>query len=295
MVERNSISRRIFVILNTLFFITFSFICLAPLLHVLMASISDPRLLMASKGILLKPLGEINLKGYQLVFQNKSILNGYMNTLIYVVATTFLAMTLTLFAGYVLSRKELKLKKPLAIMIIFTMIFNGGLIPGYMVVRGLGMINTRWAIIIPGVINAFYIMMMKSAFEQIPDSYEESAKLDGAGPLTILFRILVPLVKASIAVIVMFNIVGQWNSWFPASIFLTKSRELWPLQLVMREILVQNDVATVLKGANQGQVDLFKGLVKYATIVAGTLPILCVYPFVQKYFVTGITLGGVKG
>lgn len=208
-------------------------------------------------------------------------------------------MTLgTLISGFLLSRKNFKLKGPLAAMIMFTMMFSGGLIPGYMVVRSLGMINTRWAVIVPGVLNAFYIMMMKSAFEQLSDAYEESAKLDGAGPLTILFRILVPLVKANIAVIVMFNVVQQWNSWFTASIYLPKARDFWPLQLFMREILIQNDaskVATNISGEEASQAASFVGnLVKYCVTIVGTLPVMCAYPFAQKYFVTGVQIGGVK-
>jgi putative aldouronate transport system permease protein len=146
------------------------------------------------------------------------------------------------------------------------------------------------------VINAFYIFIMKSSFDQLPASFEESARLDGAGPVTILVRILAPLVKATVAVVAMFIIVQQWNSWFPASIYLQKRRDLWPLQLQMREILVQNDSRNILTGADAAkQADLTGNLVKYAVTIIATVPILLVYPFAQKYFVTGVTLGGVKG
>jgi len=251
---------------------------------------------MAAKGLLLKPLGDITWKGYQLVFKNANIITGYMNTLFYVAITTILGTTLTVLAGYTISRENMKLKAPITIMILFTMMFSGGLIPTYMIIKMLGMINHSVAVIIPGVINAFYIIMMKSAFEQLPNSYEESAKIDGAGPLTIMIKILVPLIKSTIAVIVMFNIVQQWNSWFPASIYLTKRRDLWPLQLFMREILVQNDTGKILSGSDAlSKADYTTNLVKYCVTIVGTLPILCIYPFVQKYFVKGVTLGGVKG
>jgi putative aldouronate transport system permease protein len=148
-----------------------------------MASISNPRMLMNNSGLIMKPQGNLTFDGYLLVFNNKQILDGYINTLIYVGATTILGTILTLIAGFVLSRKT-EFKTFLTLLIIFTMIFNGGLIPTFMVIRGLGLIDTRWAIIIPGVINAFYIIIMKNSFEQLPDSFEESAKLDGAGPLT---------------------------------------------------------------------------------------------------------------
>lgn len=296
MVEKVSFSRIVFNLLNYGFMILLCIACIAPLWHVLMASVSDPRELMASTGLLFKPLGNATLKGYQLVFRNQNIITGYINTLIYVFVTTVLGTTLTVIAGFVLSRENLKLKAPITLFILFTMMFSGGLIPTYMVVKELGMINTSAAVIVPGVINAFYIIMMKSAFEQLPASYEESAKLDGAGPLTILVKILVPLIKSTIAVIVMFIIVQQWNSWFQASIYLTKRRDLWPLQLFMREILVQNDTGKILSGSDaQSKADFTTNLVKYCVTVVGTLPILCVYPFAQKYFVKGVTIGGVKG
>jgi putative aldouronate transport system permease protein len=272
------------------------FVCLAPLWHVAMASISDPRELMASSGLIFKPLGKATLKGYELVFKNKDIITGYINTIIYVGTTTLIGAILSVIAGFVISRENLKLKIPITLFILFTMMFSGGLIPGYMVNKMLGLINNRAVMIIPGVINAFFIIMMKSAFEQLPSSYEESAKIDGAGPIRIMLKILVPLIKSSIAVIVMFNVVMQYNSWFPASIYLTQRRDLWPLQLYIREILVQNDTAKILSGSDANDMaDLTSNLVKYCTVIVGTLPILCIYPFAQKYFVKGVTLGGVKG
>lgn len=296
MVERLTPSRVVFNIFNYAFMCLVAFVCIMPLWHVVMASISNPRMLMASSGILFKPAGEITFKGYKLVLSNSKILTGYMNTLIYVGATTVIGAVMTLIAGYVLSRKNMKAKGFMTMFVMITMLFGGGLIPTYMVIRALGMINTRWALIFPGVINAFYIIMMKNAFEQLPVSYEEAALIDGASPMTILIEILVPMVKATIAVVVMFNIVQQWNSWYPASIYLTGRRDLWPLQMIMREVLVQNDSAKVMSGADAAaQADMTSNLVKYCTTIVGTLPVLLAYPFAQKYFVTGVTLGGVKG
>ncbi len=297
MIEKLTPSRMIFNIINYGFMIGFGIICIMPLWHVAMASISDPRLLMSSTGVLLRPLGEITLAGYKMVLNNQSIITGYGNTILYVVVTTLIMILGTLVGGFLLSRKNFKLKGPLSIMIMFTMMFSGGLIPTYMVVRSLGMINTRWAVMIPGVLNAFYIMMMKSAFEQLPDSYEESAKLDGAGPLAILFQILAPLLKATIAVIVMFNVITQWNSWYSASIYLPKTRDLWPLQLFMREILIQNDSAATMASSTDAEAasNLVSNLVKYCVTIVGTVPLLCAYPFAQKYFVAGVQMGGVKG
>lgn len=296
MIEKNKPSRIIFNVLNYGFMIFFSIVCIAPIWHVAMASISDPRMLMGTSGLLFKPVGNVTLDGYKLVFRNKNILIGYANTLFYVAWSGIVGTALTALAGFLVSRKNFMLRKPLMIFILITMIFSGGLIPGYMVIRGLGMINTRWAILLPGVVNAFYIVMMKSGFEQLSGSYEESAKLDGAGPVTILVRILLPLVKANLAVIVMFNVVMTWNSWYPASIYLPKVRDLWPLQLFMREILIENNTATILTSAEAASRASFtSNLVKYCVTIVGTLPVLCAYPFAQKYFVTGVTLGGVKG
>lgn len=296
MIEKVGPSRVIFNILNYGFMIFFAFICIVPIWHVVMASVSDPRLLMGHAGIVWKPLGDITAEGYKLVLQNKSIWVGYGNTLIYVIWNSVVGSLLTVIAGYLVSRKDFKLKNPLMLFILFTMMFSGGLIPTYQVIRALGLINNRWVMMIPGLLNAFYITMMKSGFEQLSDSYEESAKLDGAGPMTIMFRILAPLVKANIVVIVMFIAVMQWNSWYPASIYLPAARDYWPLQLFLREMLIQNDTAAVVMGSDAAAAaDFTSNLVKYCAVVVATAPILCIYPFIQKYFVTGVTLGGVKG
>ncbi len=296
MVEKIGPSRVVFNIINYSLMIFFAFICVVPIWHVVMASFSDPRLLMSNSGIVWRPLGEATLAGYKLVLKNHSVWLGYGNTLIYVIWNAVVGSVMTAIAGYLVSRKDFKLKTPLMLFILFTMMFSGGLIPTYMVIRSLGMINTKWALMVPGLLNAFYITMMKSSFEQLPDSFEESAKLDGAGPLTILFKILAPLVKASVVVIVMFIAVMQWNSWYPASIYLPAARDSWPLQLFMREMLIQNDTANVITSVDaQSAADFTSNLVKYCVVVVGTLPILCIYPFIQKYFVTGVTLGGVKG
>lgn len=296
MIEKITPSRVIFNVFNYGVMLLFAVICLAPIWHVLMASISNPRMLMQNSGLMLLPTGEPTLQGYALVFKNSSIMRGYANTLIYVLATTVLGTAMTAIAGFVLSRPNMKLKKPFTIYVIFTMMFSGGLIPSYMINKLLGLVNNPLGVIIPGVINAFYIIIMKNAFEQLPASFEESAKLDGAGAFTILMKILLPLVKATLVVVIMFTVIMQWNSWYQASIYLPKRRDLWPLQLIMREILVQNDTTKILTaGEALSKSDMVSNLVKYSVTIVGTLPILCAYPFAQKYFVKGVTLGGVKG
>ncbi|MDR0910869.1 MAG: carbohydrate ABC transporter permease [Spirochaetaceae bacterium] len=296
MIEKIGPSRITFNILNYAFMVFFALICIAPLWHVLMASLSNPRLLFSNSGIIWWPLGKATLEGYALVFQNSSVITGYRNTFFYLAVNTVAGTALTVIAGFVLSRPQLKLKKFFTLFIMFTMMFSGGLIPSYMVNRAFGLVNNVWGNILPGLINAFYIILMMSAFSQLPSSYEESAKLDGASPLRIMVQILVPLVKATIAVIVMFIVVQQWNSWFQASIYLSRRRDLWPLQLFMREILVQNDATRIVTGSDAANAaNNVANLVKYAVTIVGTLPILCAYPFAQKYFVKGVTLGGIKG
>ena len=296
MTEKQTASRIGFNIVNYSFMVIFGVACFLPFWHVLMASISDPRLLMNSSGLLLKPPGKITFDGYKMVFQNKNIWTGYLNTLFYVLFSAVVGTIMTALAGYLISRKNFKAAKPLTLFIMFTMIFSAGTIPTYMVVRGLGMLNTRWAILIPGLMNAYYIIIMKSAFEQLPPSFEESAKLDGASPVEILFRILLPMVKPTLVVIVMFTVIMQWNSWYPASIYLPRASEAWPLQLYMRELLINNNVNKIVTSADEANalVNMTGNLVKYCVTVVGTAPILMAYPFAQKYFVKGITLGGVK-
>ena len=293
---KNSISGKIFDVFNVILMLFISFICIAPVLHVLFASLSDPVKLSAHTGILLKPLG-FTWVGYKIIFSNTTILIGYLNTIFYVIVGVGVSTLLTLLGGYALSRKNLLWGNVAMFFITFTMFFNGGLIPFYLVVTKLGLYNTRWAIILPTAISAFNLIIMRTSLREIPDSIEESALIDGAGHFTILFRIIMPLAKATIAVIVLFYAVAMWNSWFNASIFL-RDRNKYPLQLVLKEILVQNDASTVINSSTSTtglNTDIYKPLVKYCTIMAATLPVLCFYPFAQKYFVTGVMIGSIKG
>lgn len=248
------------------------------------------------KGILFSPLG-FTLRGYELVFKNPNILTGYMNTIIYVVAGTLVNLIATSIAAYVVSRKNALWASVLMFIITFTMFFSGGLIPYYLLIDNLGLINKRLAMIIPGAIGTWNLIVMRTSFMQIPDSMEESARIDGAGEFTILFKIILPLSKALLAAMTLFFAVGHWNSWFNALIFL-RDRELYPLQLILREILILNDTTSMDEITSSGdllQQDLYKSLVQYCTIIVATLPILCIYPFLQKYFVKGVMIGAIKG
>lgn len=291
---RVSAGKRVFDIINILFLISVSFVCVAPVMHVLFMSISEPGIVNTVSGIMLWPKGVLSFNGYKLIFRNPNIVNGYVNTLFYVVVGTSLSAVLSLVAGYVLSRKSFKYRHVLMFFVTFTMLFNGGLIPFFITVNNLGIMDTRLAVILPNALSVMNIIIMRTAFMGVPISLEESARLDGANDLTILVRILLPLVKATFAVITLFYAVGRWNDWFFASIFI-KSRRLFPLQLLLREILLQNQKSAL----NNTQIlsdnlDIYKPLIKYATIIVSTVPILCVYPFVQKYFVTGVMIGSIK-
>ena len=299
MVERKTVSNWIFDIFNYIFLAVLALVCLYPMLHVFFGSFSDPRLLSRHTGLLLHPLGFIT-RGYEVVFKNPNIWTGYGNTLFYVIVGTVLRTFMTMLGAYVMIQKDFMPRKILMIMFVFTMYFSGGMIPDYLLVSKLHLLNTRWALIVPSLIGTWNMIILKTAFAQIPPSLEESARLDGAGDMTILFRIILPAAKATLAVIIMYYAVGEWNSWFSAAIYLPARRDLYPLQLFLREILISyssggNEMAT---GAAATDVDaieaLLEDVVRYCTICVATIPILCIYPFVQKYFVKGVMMGSIK-
>ena len=264
-----------------------------PLWHCLMASFSDPTSLIGYKGLISLPMG-FSLEGYKTVLQNKNILTGYMNTLFYLVAGTAINMVLTILGAYVLSRRRMMLKGPLTLLIVFTMYMDFGLIPAFLNVRDLGLYDSRWAILLPVAINTYNLIVMRTAFASVPAALEESAMIDGANDFTILFKIILPLSKATLAVVVLFYVVEHWNSWFSASIYL-RDRDRFPLQLFLREILISSSASTAAGEASSVDgVMYLEELIKYCSIVISTLPILCVYPFVQKYFISGVMLGSVK-
>lgn len=283
----------IFDACNYVFMLVLMAICLYPMYYVLVASLSDSNLLTAHGGLIIAPLG-INLASYKAVFQYPLLLNSYANTLFIVVCGVAVNMVLTTFGAYFLSRKRICLKNTIMGMIIFTMFFSGGMVPFYLTVKGLGLYDTLFALIFPNAINAFNLIIMRTAFSEIPAALEESAKIDGANDFMILLRIIIPVAKPTIAVIFLYYAVAQWNSWFNAMLFL-KSRELFPMQLVLREILIQNTTTGMSSTILEGDQPQIAETIKYATVIVATLPILALYPFLQKYFVKGIMIGSVKG
>ncbi len=289
MIENRSPGDRIFI--GTVYIITglMALMCLYPMLHVLFASISDPIRLMQHTGVILKPLG-FSLEGYKIVLKNPNIPVSYLNTIIYVVVGTSINILMTTLGAYALSREGYMFKKTITLLIVFTMYFNGGLIPNFLLVKALGMYNTIWALVVPGAISTWNLIVMKTCFQAIPVSLEESARLDGANDFVILLKVFLPLSKATMAVMLLFYAVTQWSSWFNAMIYLS-DRKKFPLQLIMREILIANSTSG---NTMDSDVMFLEEVVKYATIIVSTVPVLCIYPFVQKYFMTGVMMGSVK-
>lgn len=286
----NKLSRgeKIFNICNIIFMVTMIIVMLYPMWYVIVASLSDGTTVMKTGGKMLWIHG-FNLDSYRVMMENPAIFSGYRNTLIVVVGGTALNIVLTAFAGYFLSRKNVMWSRVISVGIIITMYFNGGLIPSYLTVKSLGLYNSLWALILPTAISTFNVIIMRTGFESIPDSLEESAKIDGARQSTILFRIMLPLCKSTIAVLVLYYGVGHWNEWFNAMIYL-KDRNLFPLQLILREIVMFNTATDVAVDKVQ-----LSETIQYAAIVITTLPILCAYPFLMRFFEGGVMIGAVKG
>lgn len=280
------------------FNITFMFVLMVimayPLWHVVCASFSVPSELMRHIGPLYKPLG-FTLSSYGMVFRNNMIMLGYSNSIYILVVGTTINVILTAICAFVLSRKGVYWNALFSKLIVLTMFIGGGLVPTYLVVtKMLHLNNNLWALILPNAISVYNMIIMRTSFLGIPDSLEESAKLDGAGVWTILFKIILPLSKAVIAVMILYYGVAHWNAWFEASIYL-KDRELYPLQLVLREILIANSTESMMDGVSNMDQEMVGETIKYSVIVLTTVPILLVYPFLQKYFVKGVMIGAVKG
>ncbi|MCF2938650.1 carbohydrate ABC transporter permease [Paenibacillus alkaliterrae] len=289
---KQRLGEKTFDFVNTLFMLTLILVTLYPFLYVLFASVSDPGLLAKNRGILFAPVG-FSLRAYELVLNNAMIIIGYANTLFYVIVGTAINIFLTSLGAYALSRRNVMLKKPIMMMLVFTMFFSGGLVPTYLLINDLGMMDTRWALIIPSAMSVWNLIIMRTSFQGIPESLEEAAKLDGANDFTILFRIILPLSLPVLAVMVLFYGVGHWNSYFNAMIYL-RDRDLFPLQLILREILITNSTDNFITGVAGGDRYPIGETVKYATIIVATLPILFLYPFLQKYFVKGFMIGSIK-
>lgn len=289
---KRSRGERIFSAFNYILLTVIMIICLYPVWYVAVASISNSNLLTQHAGLLIKPIG-LSFDAYTKVFKNPMIAKGYLNTLFILVIGVFLDLVMTSLGAYFLSRKNVMFKKPIMLLIVFTMFFSGGMIPFYLNLKDLHLTNSLWGLILPFMVSTYNLIILRTSFESIPDSLIEAAQIDGAGHFTVLLKIVLPLSKAILAVMVLYYGVSIWNAWFWASAII-RTRELYPLQVILREILMQNDVSSMTAGSSALDTEAIGMTIKYATIMVATVPILCVYPFLQKHFTKGTMVGAVK-
>ena len=290
---RRTTGEKAFDVFNVIFLTLLCIVTLYPVLYVVFAAFSNGSLLVAHTGLLFWPL-DPNVKAFELVFQNQQILIGFKNTIIVVIVGTFLNLIFTSIGAYFMAQENVMLQTPITFLFSFTMFFSGGMVPFYLVVTKLNLNESLWAVILPFLVSTSYMIIMRTNFQTIPKSLIESAKLDGAGHMTILFKIVLPLSKAVLAVMLLFYGVNKWNGWFWASVFLQKP-ENKTIQLVLREILMTNDTTAMTTGVDAGDYLAISESVRYATIVVATVPVLLIYPFIQKYFVDGVMVGAIKG
>lgn len=293
--KKSSAGDKLFVIILYIFLVFALLVVLLPLLYIVSASFSDPQAVISNQ-VWVYPVNP-TLRGYEAVFKNKNIMTGFYNSFIYLIAGTLVNIVMTVMCAYPLSRKEFTARNKIAMLFVFTMYFSGGLIPNYMLVRYLGLVNTRWAIIIPTAMSTYNMIICRTYFvNTIPDELYEAAQLDGCTPFKYLMRVVIPLSKPIIAVLTLYYGIAKWNSYFDAMIYLS-NKAYFPLQIILRDILILNQIDYTMItdaraiAAQRGLTDLLK----YSTIVVASLPVLIMYPFAQKYFVEGIMIGAVKG
>lgn len=289
-------SDKIFDVVNIAVMSVVFILVIYPLYFVIIASVSNPNLVNSGKVVLL-PKG-FNLEAYKHILTNQNILTGYKNSIFYTLMWTLLAVGMTVPAGYALSRKDLPFRKISTLFFIFVMYFQGGLVPTYLVVKNLQLLDSMWAVILPTCVSVYNLIVCRTFFEgNLSDELLDAARVDGAGNLRFFFSIALPLSKALVAIMILFYAVQQWNSYFDAMIYLN-SKEKFPLQMVLKDILIQaqmNSSGAFGDAESVAAMQRIAELVKYSSIVAASLPMLILYPFVQKYFVKGIMIGSVKG
>ncbi|AJD90261.1 sugar ABC transporter permease [Jeotgalibacillus malaysiensis] len=286
-------SDRILLTVNKMLLVIVSLLVLLPLLYVFLSSFLQPNTLL-NKGLMLS-FSDFSIDGYARLFADGTILRGFFNSVLYATGFTFVTVVVSILAGYTLSQDGLVGKKTIMIFFIVTMFFNGGLIPTYLLVRDLGMLNTVWAIILPNAISVWFIILARTYFKAIPNELKEAARIDGASDFMIFLKIILPLSKPIIFVLALYAFIGQWNAYFDAMIYL-EDRELHPLQLVLRSILIQNEVQPGMIGDQMARAELqrISEMIKYSSIVVASLPLLIMYPFFQKYFEKGVMVGSLK-
>ncbi|NQX71860.1 carbohydrate ABC transporter permease [Paenibacillus alba] len=292
---RESQGDRLFLVGIYFFLSLVLIIVLFPLIFIISSSFSSPQAVVSGK-VWLFPV-DVTLEGYKAVFHNPQIVSGYLNSLFYAVVGTAVNVVLTVMLAYPIARKTFFGRNAIMVLLVITMMFDGGLIPFYLVVKSLHILDTRWAMILPGAMAVFQVIIARTFFQtSIPDEIAEAAELDGCSDLRFITSIVIPLSKPILAVLTLMYAVGHWNAYFDALIFL-KSPDLFPLQIVLRNILILNTIDPTMVSkvdqmlAQQG----LKDLLKYSLIVVASAPVLIIYPFVQKYFVKGVMIGSLKG
>lgn len=288
MVQSNTIAGTLVNLIITLVVIALAFICIIPIWHVLMSSISDGFVLLSHEGLVIAPVGGVNLGGYRMIFRDASVISGYMNTIFYVVFTVGVGLVLNVVGGYAVSR-DTKLSKAMTIFLMITMMFSGGMIPTYMVFSALGLVGNRWSIVLAEATMAVNIMIGANAFRSVPVSTVEAAQLDGTGHVRMMFQIMLPQCKSLFMVTILNSFVGSWNSWLTASIYVPGDKSKWPLQLIINELVAAN--ANFLQNSSP---NYDRHLIQFAVIIAATLPIIIAFPFFQKQLEAGVLQGAVK-
>ena len=290
---RESFGSRAFDLANVTFMCCLIVVMVYPLLHVVAISLSSPSMVGAGR-VSFYPR-QLHLSGYEMIFRDDEILRTYRNTILYAVGGTVITLLFTSMIAYPLSIRDFMLRKSLTVYLAITMFFSGGLIPTYLLIRSLGMMNTYLVMVLPAAIGAFSVIVFRTFFQGLPQDLRESAFMDGANDFLILFVIVLPLSKALLATFALFSVVGHWNSWFPALLYLT-DRNRWPVQLILRRLVVQLEQAA--DPASMYMVaagHVHPKNIRMAVIVVVMVPILCIYPFLQKYFAKGVLIGSIKG
>jgi len=289
---KQTTGEKIFGAFNMLMLGIVALLCLYPFIYTLTISLSTATEA-SREGFHFYPK-EISLTSYKVVLSNPDIVTGFMNSVVRTVLGTVLTLLATCVAAYPLSRREMPHRSLITFIIVFTMLFGGGMVPGYLLIKKLGLINTVWVLVVPGMLSAFNIIIVKNFFQSLPESLIESARMDGAGEWRILFQIFIPLSKPVLATVALWSAVAHWNAWFDAMLYITDdSKQV--LQTFLQRIVIESGTRMMELGINNTAVLSFTAeTIKAATIIVTILPIICVYPFVQKYFVKGIMLGGVK-
>nr|WP_154892522.1 carbohydrate ABC transporter permease [Paenibacillus xylanexedens] len=284
---------RMILALNAIFLTCAVLVVVVPLIYIVIASFMDPTVLL-NQGLSFN-VSDWSLDGYQMILSNPAMIRGFANAVLYSVSFAFVTVAVSICAGYALSEERLAGRGFFMVLFIITMFFGGGLIPTYLLVRNLGMLDTIWAIIIPGAVNVWNIILSRTFFKGVPRELKEAANVDGASDMKIFFQIVIPLSKPIIFVLALYAFVGQWNSYFDAMIYLDNPN-LHPLQLVLRSILIQNQAAPGMISDQLAMAELkrLSEMIKYSAIVISSLPLIIMYPFFQKYFEKGVMVGSLK-